>query len=351
MIGICSYKDLANYGYWDEKFGYRERDWYVIILGNLNSHQESPALKLILDNYSYLNKRTKDVRYFMPGFMVTDKGIKSFLRTSWTTRLGEIFHFNKKKFEFDEDGFIETVHWLEESVNYEYSEDTEMILLPYHRKSMQHEPVCDFEHMLSYNLDSLLKQDKNIIYFITKAVKVVSKNMTFAETKELMARVFEDTMNAKMHKVFVAGAKALDRERDGVRSALSQLSNRGKTLFQTWTFEDFPRSFTKDGRQCDYDTFIRESADSVVFVIDDRIGGITRHEFDIAINSFLTSTHPQILAYVQVESADSRFDRDINYIKDRCNELHQYYNDYTDIKDLKNQVMRDIPDALSRGGK
>lgn len=337
MIGICSYKDLANYGYWDEKFGYRERDWYVILLGHLNPYQESQALKVILDNYTYLNRRTKDVRYFMPGFMVGEKGITASRATK---------HF--EKFDFYEEGFSDTIDWLEESSDYEYSEDTEMILLPYHRKSMQHEPVCDFEHMLSYNLDSLLKQDKNIIYFITKAVKVVSQNMTFAETKELMEGVFEDTMNTKIHKVFVAGAKALDRERDGVRSALSQLSNSGKTLFQTWTFEDFPRSFSKDGRQYDYDTFIRESADTVVFIIDDRIGEITKHEFDIAIDSFLFSEHPQILVYVQEEGADSSFDRDINYIKDRCNQSKpkQYYNDYADIKDLKNQVMHDFPTLI-----
>ena len=75
MTGICSYKDLAYYCYWDQKFGYRDCGWYILILGHLNPYQESPALKLILDQYTYLNRLTKDVRYFMPGFLIGENGI------------------------------------------------------------------------------------------------------------------------------------------------------------------------------------------------------------------------------------------------------------------------------------
>ena len=211
----------------------------------------------------------------MPGFLIGENGIIASRKYR---------HFDK--FNFDEVGFLDTVEWLESSSNYEYSEDTEMILLPYHITDQDsHEPICDLEHLQSYNLDTLLKDGINLHKFIKEAVKVVQQNMTYDETRRLMDGVLENVKNLKSHKVFIAGAKALDRERDGIRSVLSQLSNRGDIIFQTWTFEDFDRSFTKDGRQCDYDSFIRESADSVVFVLDERIGGITLSEFDIAIDS------------------------------------------------------------------
>lgn len=331
MTGICSYKDLAYYCYWDQKFGYRDQGWYILILGHLNPYQESPALKLILDQYTYLNRLTKDVRYFMPGFLIGENGIIASRKYR---------HFDK--FNFDEVGFLDTVEWLESSSNYEYSEDTEMILLPYHITDQDsHEPICDFEHLQSYNLDTLLKDGINLHKFIKEAVKVVQQNMTYEKTRRLMDGVLENVKNLKSHKVFIAGAKALDRERDGIRSVLSQLSNRGDIIFQTWTFEDFDRSFTKDGRQCDYDSFIRESADSVVFVLDERIGGITLSEFDIAIDSYQLSERPLIFVYCH-EGKDEDFDREIEFIKERIDQCHQYYTDYTDLKDLKNQVRRDF---------
>jgi hypothetical protein len=186
-----------------------------------------------------------------------------------------------------------------------------------------------------------LKDGINLHKFIKEAVKVVQQNMTYEKTRRLMDGVLENVKNLKSHKVFIAGAKALDRERDGIRSVLSQLSNKGDIIFQSWTFEDFDRSFTKDGRQCDYDSFIRESADSVVFVLDERIGGITLSEFDIAIDSYQLSERPLIFVYCH-EGKDEDFDREIEFIKERIDQCHQYYTDYTDLKDLKNQVRRDF---------
>ena len=98
MTGICSYKDLADYYYWDNKFGYRDCGWYILILGHLNPYQESPALKLILDQYTYLNRLTKDVRYFMPGFMIGEKGI-----------IASRQYRHLDKFFFDEVGFLDTM--------------------------------------------------------------------------------------------------------------------------------------------------------------------------------------------------------------------------------------------------
>jgi hypothetical protein len=83
------------------------------------------------------------------------------------------------------------------------------------------------------------------------------------------------------------------------------------------------------------------SFDSVVFVLDERIGGITLSEFDIAIDSYQLSERPLIFVYCH-EGKDEDFDREIEFIKERIDQCHQYYTDYTDLKDLKNQVRRDF---------
>lgn len=345
MTGICSYKDLENYYYWDQKFGRRERDWFVIILGRLDHISEMPALKLILDNYTYLNERTRNVRYFMPGFMVGEKGIISYLRASWksiwVTNSHNMFDFYNRKFDFDLKGFAETINWLEDSSDYTYSEETELILLPYHLDPDNKQTVYDFDQMQSYNLDKLYNENRNVLQFIEKAVKVVRKNLTVEETKRLMVGVNEEVSKNKVYKVFIAGSKDLVHERDGVRSVFGQLSNKGKVFFQAKTFEDFPRSLTKDGRQSDYNEYIRKEADFVIFILDGRIGGITKDEFDIAWESFKHFNRPKIYVYYNITN-ENLFHGDVEEIKNIINSINQYYNDYRDIKDLKAQVEHDF---------
>lgn len=330
MIGICSYRDLVHYSYWDEKFGVREHDWYVIILGYLNPDQESFALRNILDNYSYLNLRTREVRFFMPGFMVNDSGIMATRATR---------HYDK--FNFYEPGFFETVKWLERSANYEYSEETELILLPYHRVADFQEPICDFNHLLSYNLDRLYREGKNIIQFINKAVKVVEINMSLWDTRRFMEVVYRDIMMHFSHKVFIAGSKLLESERDGIRSIFSQLSNRGDSLFEVWTYEDFDRSLTKEGRQAEYNRFIRDKADSVIFVLDGQVGGITLQEFNEAIEMFELTGHPMIFVYNNISHGEQSC-LEIRQIREKLNHEQQYYIEYRDLQDLKQQVKHDF---------
>lgn len=350
MLGIISYKDLQ---YWDDihpnhsfdlclcgkdKDMFRRLDpshgWYIMLLGNLQN--ETEGLKLVLDNYRYLNRRTRNVRFFMPGFVVDKSGISA----SRAQRHSE-------KFSFYEDGFLETIEWLENgNINYAYSEDMEMVLLPYMKESRKIEATYDFEHMLSFNLDQLIKEGKNIIQFITKAVKVVEHELNFEETKRHMEGIHSN-LSRMSHKVFIAGAKALERERDAIRSEFSQLSNRGEVLFQAWTYEDFDRSFTVEGRQSDYDSFIKTEADSIVFILNDRIGGITKNEFELALNSFLLTGHPVIHVYCS-DYTNERITPEIQEIRDIINSHNQYYTDYRDTNDLKNQVRRDFSDYINR---
>ena len=111
--------------------------------------------------------------------------------------------------------------------------------------------------------------------------------------------------------------------------------------YRTYTFEDFDRSFTTNGRQDDYNVFIRDKADSILFILDDRIGGITRHEFQIAIDSFVREGHPHIFVYSRKPNGEQK-NHDIQEIKNVIKDNKQYYTDYINIQDLRNQIIRDF---------
>lgn len=324
MLGIISYRELEIYD--SIRPSSNKGNWFLILLGNL--HNTTPALNLVLENYSYLNRRTKDVRFFMPGFINDQDGIQA-ISSGWL----------RDSFSFHIDGFLATIEWLENgTTKYKYSESMELILLPFRKKE---KIIYDFENMLCYNLDEMLKEGKNIIKCITDAVQVVYQDMSPEETAWQMEDVRNEQHLENIHKVFIAGSKDLCSERDGVRSMFSQISNRGRVWFRTYTFEDFDRSFTIDGRQEEYNDFIRNETDSALFILDDRVGGITYDEFKIALNSYILSGHPKIYVYSRKTDGE-RLDPDIQEIKSVIEKNKQYYTEYTDIDNLKNQILRDF---------
>lgn len=153
-------------------------------------------------------------------------------------------------------------------------------------------------------------------------------------------RIPEKINNKNIHKVFIAGSKSLERERESIIAKLSQASTQSNIYFEAWTFENFKHSFSPNGRQVDdYDVFIRENADSVIFILDGEVGGITYHEFEIAIDSYQLTGHPRIFVYNNKPN-EVLFNNDIQVIKERTNLCNQYYTDYRD-KELLPYLVKD----------
>ena len=177
MLGIRSYKDLH---YWESLWPNSnpgKHNWYIILLSNLN--YQTPAMRLVFNNYEYLHYRTKNIRYFIPGLLNEEKGIYPLKNRDTTKPLA----FSER---FHVDGFIETVQWLENNNPvYTYNEGIDMILLPYTRRedSATGEEGYDFKHMLWYCLDDIMNQGINLISFMKKAMDVVSEDMSYEETK------------------------------------------------------------------------------------------------------------------------------------------------------------------------
>lgn len=113
------------------------------------------------------------------------------------------------------------------------------------------------------------------------------------------------------------------------------------------TFEDFATSLTgrERGRQADYNKFIEQEADIVVFIFDTTAGEITEEEFNIAYNSFINTGSPNIFVYVRKRNSLFNFfmDSRLRDIKKKVFNYHQeYYVEYSNHDELRYKFYSDI---------
>lgn len=145
-------------------------------------------------------------------------------------------------------------------------------------------------------------------------------------------------------KVFVAGSKELEEERKICRSVCNILQNQWGTII-TKTFEDFSEAISKVGHQKEYNIFIEELADVVIFVFSKKVGEITRLEFEHAYNSFMKNGHPQILIYID-KSGDAKSE-DIEKLKTFLSEKDQYYKEYISHNELEQMLEKHLTKILT----
>ena len=152
-----------------------------------------------------------------------------------------------------------------------------------------------------------------------------------------MGETRKKAISMKEIKVFIAGSKSLTVERDAIRSVLQILSNSNskKVLIRTYTYEEFDQSLSHEGRQKEYNRFIKSEADYVIFVLDGTVGGITLTEFDVAWKTFTSEKRPGIYVYHKPTNTTSKGIQDVI---GRINQCEQYYTEYSDIENLKLKV-------------
>lgn len=302
----------------------------------------TPAVDVFSKNYEYLNDRTGEVHYFIPGFKNDARLIGHVYGQNW-----ESFQLSEATVSdatFYPQCLLETVDWLESNCpTYEYKEGIDLILLKSYGVRLN--AKLDVQNLICLPLDDIYKNGGNVIETITSVRKIVSQNLSFGEAKRMIAAYLESAMinncQPKRVKVFIAGSKLLSHERNAVRSELQQVSNRTNIEFASYTYEDFSRSFVNEGRQSEYNNFIANEADFAVFIIDGTIGGITFDEFNIAMSAFRNNGKPCIYTYCKNVDSD---DLDIKHIIDDINHNHQYYCEYGDIFQLESEVYRDFMD-------
>lgn len=359
---ISNYKELIQTLNWDEEKRNYER-WYIFLVMN-PSNQTNAGIDII-KNFSYLDVRTGNVTFFLPGFSNMAEGVVPYRSNNGyrvvyqDETFGELY--------FDERGFLDTIEWLENgSSSYRYSEDLDLVIVKYHPKFIKgstnelYEQNFDLSNMIVYNLDRLKDKGINILRMITECMKVVANSPTEREVKQRLENfIFDRTGFSEIHwhqniKVFVAGSKVLKRERDAVISALHHITNYSSRdyVFRVKTYEDFDRSLTEEGRQKEYNDYISSDAEYAIFILDSTVGGITFEEFRVAINAYKTKRRPEIFVYSRMPNHEgvrfSRFFRryeqskEVITIRRHLSEIGQYYIEYRDIDDLKTHITQDF---------
>lgn len=147
---------------------------------------------------------------------------------------------------------------------------------------------------------------------------------------------------------FIAGSKRLMAERDKMRAVVANMYVKWKSrnfLIETYSFDNFNHTVSEIGHQEEYNQFIKNDADLVLFLFDDEVGKETEKELNIAINSFKAKKHPQYIIYSKITESESPA---IESLKARLAKEDVYWVDYETIEDLANKFERDLNDYLVR---
>ncbi len=176
---ISNYMELIQTLNWDDEKRTQER-WYVFIV--MNPMNQTNAGIDIIKNFSYLDVRTGNVTFFLPGFSNVDNGV-----VPYSSKDGEEVVYEDESFGkiyFDKQGFLNTISWLERNCpTYHYSDDLDLLILKYRPISESNnisikifEECLDFSNMIIYNLDTLKKAGTNIVKTIMECKKVIELN-------------------------------------------------------------------------------------------------------------------------------------------------------------------------------
>ena len=160
--------------------------------------------------------------------------------------------------------------------------------------------------------------------------------------------------------IFVAGSKALEKERDLFRieaqnTQVKYKNNGDDVRINIITYESFSIIMSPGTNPQDvYNNYIGKTADIVFFILDGNIGGITRQEYNTAEASFLNKNSNKPVMGVFYKEGETQ-NSDIEYIKKQIDKLHQYWCDYKNIDNLKSLIRecleREIDERLRKKRK
>lgn len=146
-------------------------------------------------------------------------------------------------------------------------------------------------------------------------------------------------------KIFVAGSKDLSRERDAIKilaNDLNSLYNAEDVMIIIHSYEHF------SDNQEDYNRFITDEADIVIFILDGQIGDKTEEEFMKATESFNSHGRPEVMVFLrEFEKMSGDIGRIQGLIAARLG--NRYYVDYAGLSDLKSKARERIVRFIERG--
>ncbi len=138
----------------------------------------------------------------------------------------------------------------------------------------------------------------------------------------------------KKIKIFVAGSKELEAQRNAIKSVISDLNTEYEHLdvsLKMYSYENY------SDNQTAYNKFIVDESDMVLFILEGEIRSKTEEEFLIASKEFQKSGRPEISIFVNKSAGEDSGDTpQMNYVKGLLKgSVDKYYKNYTDKDDYK----------------
>lgn len=143
-------------------------------------------------------------------------------------------------------------------------------------------------------------------------------------------------------KCFIAGSKTLMAERNTMRVVVSNMYHNWKSfnfLIEVYSFDNFEHTMSEKGHQEEYNQFIANEADLVLFLFDNTVGDKTLQELDTAIDSYKKNKRPKIIIYVKKHDHYSPV---IEELRNRLKKEDVYWVDYMNIEHLSMEFERDL---------
>ena len=214
--------------------------------------------------------------------------------------------------------------------------------------------VCKIERRGGEHIISAQVEDESsyavIVHHIFNS-KTQGKIIPISVAQEQVEIRKSDTLK---YRCFIAGSTSITNERNAARAALSILYNQYEKYdfyITAHTYEDFKNKHKIDGHQYDYDTFIREKADCVIFIICNHVGDKTLKEYGVAIETFesTNSKRPAIFVYNDVSCVNTISEQDLSVINFRkmVDSKHAYWRDYVGEDMLMLKIKEDISAELT----
>lgn len=331
-----------------------DRVRYLVVL-LLNPSYLTDAGKIVFDNLPYLDLRTRNVHFFIPGFEETNYNLlndRQYNRKS--TLSSNVRNITSDNFNFK--GFAMSIAWLEHTLSgYFYNEGSSLCIIDTQAlmKGNQNfdSSIIDGsvgrDDYVAFDLDALCSEGNNLIRLFSEiTMKLEYESVSFHELRYLT-----DRSSLRIRRglpIFIAGSKTLVHQRNSVKAELLSLQNRLDYPLRIYTFEDFDDSFTEGGRQEQYNFFIRHKARYIIFILDSKVGGITFEEFKVAVDSFRQRGHPKIYVYSKkVENLDEENKTmELDSIRNYCTDLCQYFTEYLYDEQLSLLVYRSFSNCL-----
>ena len=99
--------------------------------------------------------------------------------------------------------------------------------------------------------------------------------------------------------------------------------------------EDYDNGIALEGKQSEFDKLLCDS-ELVFFVFFNKVGEYTRHEFEVALDSYKSSKKPKIVTYFKYINSVEEAAEDVkDFMTMLDSELRHYYNIYKEIDTLK----------------